>query len=356
MMTQASAQNTKFVRRTILAPEEYRVNFRQIDCDVIGELGSSAARRVTPLMSHIYLSLVNAPQQYWERDGVLRFAGVDRDGQTITAWQQLREISDVANSTLSKALAWMHEQGLIGYSSGRNGVGIRIFINRAIASIRQRRPEKNLRLVQTPSDTPHTPSDGVPFKEEFSKKNLEADIDPSALTRSPGTNAAFDESPPAAPASSSSGSAPSAAQVIYLDDVLRQFRAEVSETVAAVCSREVERTREWLEKAGLPKAVRVAQHETYQVLRSLGIVEKSTKATGKAKAKVGISSPTFDLNPKETIKLWVDLAQSVRGIPLDEMLTEYVAGGDMSSDEARSILREAKALGLWEMDRELTSE
>ena len=132
----------------------------------------------------------------------------------------------------------------------------------------------------------------------------------------------------------------------YVNEIVREVKREIAETVMAVCSREVMRTREWLEKAGLPKAVRVAQHETYQVLRSLGIIEKSSKADHKTKARVGLASPQVELSREEVIKLWVDLATTVRGKPLDEMLTEYVTRSEMTSEEARSILREAGMMGL----------
>ena len=134
----------------------------------------------------------------------------------------------------------------------------------------------------------------------------------------------------------------------YVNEIVREVKREIAETLHAVCGREVTRTREWLEKAGLPKAVRVAQHETYQVLRSLGIIEKSSKAGQKTKARVGLASPQVDISREDVIKLWVDLAGTVRGKPLDEMLTDYVTRGEMTSEEARSILREAGLMGLWE--------
>jgi hypothetical protein len=351
MIPNASLSNAKFIRRTELKPDEYRANFRQIDCDVIVALSSSEARHVTPLMSHIYLQLLNAPSSYWERDGILRFVSEVREDEMLTAWQLLREISGVANSTLSKALNWMHQTGLIGYSSGRNGVGIRIFINRAASSIRSRHPEKNLRLIPTPTSPTLTPSDGTPFKESYSERNLEADKNPVAPARDTGKAApSIELAIPAqtlATIPATRRSHNPATGTDSVDEIVRRIKQELSETLTTVCSREVARTRDWLEKAGLPKAVRVAQHETYQVLRSLGIVEKTSKADHKAKARVGLASPQSDLSREEVIKLWVDLAATVRGTSLDEMLTEYVTRGDMTGEEARAILREAGMMGLW---------
>jgi DNA-binding transcriptional regulator YhcF (GntR family) len=66
---------------------------------------------------------------------VLRFESEVREGKQVTALVQLREQLGVASATASKALQWMHEVGVIGYFAGKNGVGIRIFINRATSSV-----------------------------------------------------------------------------------------------------------------------------------------------------------------------------------------------------------------------------
>src|SRR5918998_533946 len=92
-----------------------------------------------------------APPEYWEREGVLRFAGEDGEGGTSTAWRQLVGLLGCGNTTAKKALDWMHAEGLVGYYAGKNGAGIRIFINRAVASIGRRAGQKNLRLIRTPA-------------------------------------------------------------------------------------------------------------------------------------------------------------------------------------------------------------
>ena len=142
-MTATALAPPRFVRRTQLGPNEYRKNFRQIDGDVISAVTSVEADRVTPLMSKIYLRLVHAPAQYWERDGVLRFESELRDDGHVTAWVALCEMVGVASATARKALLWMHEQGIIGYFAGKNGVGIRIFLNRAASSIGSQGGPKN---------------------------------------------------------------------------------------------------------------------------------------------------------------------------------------------------------------------
>ena len=138
--TGSAAQVPRFVRRTQLGAQEYRTNFRQLDCEVISALISEEATRVTSQMSKVYLCLINAPVELWERDGVLRFTGCEKEGKWQTAWEQLVELAGVASATARKALAWMSEQAIIGYYAGKNGVGIRIFINRASSSI-GRKPE-----------------------------------------------------------------------------------------------------------------------------------------------------------------------------------------------------------------------
>ena len=166
MMSLAGATAAQdFVRRTSLQPDEYRKNFRQMDNDVIEFLKSKEAKKVTRQMGTLYLALVSAPSRFWEREGVLRFSGAGEEDSPLTAWQQLVDLLDCGNMTAKKALDWMHEQGLIGYHAGKNGVGIRIFLNRAASSIGKREVQKNLRLVATPALETRAPETGTPFKD-----------------------------------------------------------------------------------------------------------------------------------------------------------------------------------------------
>src|ERR687884_1667977 len=143
-MTAPTVAAERFVRRTQLGRDEYRKNFRQLDSEVIAAVTSPEADAVTPLMSKIYLRLANAPDEHWEREGVLRFAGVEKDGRWVTGWEQLVTLTGVASATARKALRWMHEQGVVGYFAGKNGVGIRIFLNRAASSIGTRTASKKI--------------------------------------------------------------------------------------------------------------------------------------------------------------------------------------------------------------------
>jgi hypothetical protein len=55
---------------------------------------------------------------------------------------------------------------------------------------------------------------------------------------------------------------------------------------AFAAPHEHERTREWLENRGLPKAARVAQYEAYNVLRRYGVISETARSS-RAPADVG---------------------------------------------------------------------
>lgn len=127
--------STRFIRKTQLSANEYHKNFFKLDAEIIAAITSGEADRVTPLMSKIYLRLTNAPAQYWEREGVLRFEAQCREAGQVKAWDVLCETLGVASATANKAITWLHDSGIIGYFAGKNGVGLRIFLNRASSSI-----------------------------------------------------------------------------------------------------------------------------------------------------------------------------------------------------------------------------
>src|SRR5215213_3276862 len=172
----------RFVRRTQLGPGEYRKNFRQVDTDIIAAVTSREADAVTPLMSKIYLRLVSAPAQYWEREGVLRFEAELREEAHVKAWDALCELLGVASATASKALRWMHEQGIVGYFAGKNGVGIRVFINRACSSIGVRKGpagEKILAFPPASAGGSRASADEAAFSDSYAVLEvLETDLNP----------------------------------------------------------------------------------------------------------------------------------------------------------------------------------
>lgn len=282
----------RFIRRTQLGPSEYRKNFRQIDADVIAAVTSGEADAVTPLMSKIYLRLVNAPSQYWEREGVLRFEAEIHDEAHVKAWGALCKLVGVASATASKALRWMHEQGIVGYFAGKNGVGIRVFINRAASSIGSREESKKiLEFTRASSQGARASLDEAGFSDSYADLEiLEKDLNPRAPKNGAGIATGFQNFPtpaqqhaPAkhAPITSGEGRIVEGARLAspaVLAEIVCGLRAELescvreaaSRAAAQSVSREMERTREWFETKALPKAVRVAQRETYDLMRRLG--------------------------------------------------------------------------------------
>ncbi len=104
-------------------------------------------------------------------------------------------------------------------------------------------------------------------------------------------------------------------------------------------AREHERTREWLENRGLPKAARVAQHEAYNVLKTYGVISESARSS---RADVGRSN----FIPPEPHSLTHDEVADLAGacvamletrgqsieLTLSEMSTE--AGGFLLPEDA----------------------
>ena len=368
MSAVADHQQSRFVRRTTLQEDEYRKNFRQIDRDVIEVLKSAEAKRVTPLIGTLYLTLIDAPSEYWEREGVLRFIGEVREGKPYTAWQQLMALLDCGNSTAKKALDWMHEQGIIGYFAGKNGVGIRIFINRAASSIGRREQQKNLHLVRTPTSEPRTPTIGTPFKvcsldvqdsdEEFRAPKSGAEFTKevnasSNSTPNPASNQQGSETRKGREAKSLATNIPG---VVSIDEIVSRLRGELEPCVrtAAVqaAAREHERTREWLDEQGIPKATRVAQHEAYKVLKNHGLINDAA-ARRRAEMEVGLSHGSY--MPKvhllsadevtEAAGMCVALLET-QGKPIDTMLAELSAesGGWVLAEDAPKVRAAAEAL------------
>src|SRR5437763_6385096 len=83
--------------------------------------------------------------------------------------------------------------------------------------------------------------------------------------------------------------------VFALDEIVTRLKAELEPAMQTAArnaaAREHERTREWLENRGLPKAARVAQHEAYNVLRKHGVISESARSA-RAYADVGRSDYT----------------------------------------------------------------
>ena len=183
-MTTRPLLTPRFVRQTTLRPNEHNTNFVMLDNDIIEALSSEEADRVTPLMSKIYLRLLQAPDECREGERVLRFTGETREGKWVKAWDQLCRYLRVSSETANKALRWMHGEGIIGYSAFKNGVGIRIFLNRAASSLAVRPGTAGKKILPfapaSASVRPASESETA-FKDSFAVlEGLETDINPLA--------------------------------------------------------------------------------------------------------------------------------------------------------------------------------
>ncbi len=373
MLTQATTTQ-RFVRRTQLAAHEYRKNFRQLDDEIIAALTSPAADKVTPLMSKIYLRLVSAPAQYHERMGVLRFTAEEREGRMITAWVALCEVLGVASATANKALAWLHEQGIIGYFAGKNGVGVRIFLNRAIASIGMRAEshgEKILPFTPASKLAVRTSSGEAASKDSFAVlETLDSNYDPSAPKSGAGTSNGLTitriEHGKPFPAEEETQCAVGqeiAARTLPADAIgptamrelthrLKQELEPTLTTVAArIAQREHERTREWLEKHGLPKAARVAQREAYNLLRQHGVIKANPARDSGGEVIYAKPVAPLAVQPLETAEL-AELASTClamreihgQDFALTLAALSIDAGGCLTPEDSAKILARAEGL------------
>ena len=373
-MQATAASSLRFVRRTNLHEGEYRKNFRQIDRDAIEIVTSDEACRVTNLMSKVYLRLIDAPLHFREQEGVLRFTGEEWEDEWQTAWEQLISMLGVASATAQKALHWMHEQGVIGYDAHRNGVGIRIFINRATTSIGKGEgsaSQKNLRLIPTSSRAAHTSPGDMPFKDTSGiKDSLELDFNPHAPKNGADNRGVGKTSSDPEPASTITPQANTAqeeqkiarangnaADAIPVDEIVNRLRSALEPSLRAVAvqtaQREHARTREWLDKHGIPKATRVAQKEAYNVLRSHGLVNADAQRT-RAQLEVGRSSGSYtapDARPRtaeeimETAETCVALLEA-QGKSIEVTLSEisFEGGGWLLPEDAPKVREEAEKL------------
>ena len=326
-MAAIALEPRRFVRRTTLAANEYRKNFQQIDCDTITAVTSAEADRVTPLMSKIYLRLVSAPAEFWERQGLLYFSPREGDdGRQVKASKVLYEVLGVASATAHKALAWMHEQGIIGYSSAKNGAGIRIFLNHG----------SNVK--------PHGSSAEPAFKDSFAdQETLELTINPHAPKNGADERTVVNSIPAGASAVTTS-----LGETVNV--LLDKLRPVVHAAATEAAAREHEKTREWLENRGLPKAARVAQREAYSVLRQYGVIAPiRTKGNSSGVGRTDVAhAPIESLSPEEVeefAEICVMMLAS-HDQPINETLAEMSieAGGFLLPHDAFRVRARADQL------------
>jgi hypothetical protein len=368
-MTATALAPPRFVRRTQLGAHEYRKNFHQIDHDVMAAVTSVAADRVTPLMSKIYLRLVSAPSEFWEREGVLYFAPRDTDGHPVKASKVLYEVLGVASATAHKALQWLHEQGIIGYFAGKNGVGIRIFLNRATSSIGMREgtaSKKILPFARGSNVSTHGSTAEPAFKDSFADPDvLDSDKDPRAPQSGAPEIATDDElslhNPQAADRrtldlrAQANEHISDRAGIRTSEQLVARLASEIVPQMRAAAAAEHERTREWFITHALPKAIRVSQRSAYDVLRNYGLVNAPrAQQHGRAKYALDVSEPM----PAQTVPQALsddditELAYScialleVHGQAIDRTIIDMsgAAGGFLLPADALKVRAQAEAL------------
>jgi hypothetical protein len=367
-MSLQALSTPRFVRKTQLAPNEYRKNFHQIDREVMAVITSPEADRVTPLMSKIYLRMVNAPQRFWEREGVLRIEAEVRDEKMMKAWAVLCDLVGVASATASKAMSWMHEQGIIGYFSGKNGVGLRIFLNRAVSSIGLRQAQGGKKILEFAhaSTAERRASQNEPvFKDTYGvPENLDTDINPHAPQNGADKFLSDKISSEPAPTGDVQGSnirrgrgiePVEIEHTVHIGEIVRQVLAELEPSMQAAArqaaAQEQERTRQWLETRGLPKAARVAQREAYNVLRSHGLINPSPQGSHRD-AGAGHSQPVEvaakPLSPDE-IRMLAEACVALletQGQDIDVTLAKMSseAGGSVLPEDAPKVREAAHSM------------
>lgn len=136
-----------------------------------------------------------------------------------------------------------------------------------------------------------------------------------------------------------------------LENVLIRLKAELEPAMRQAAAREHERTREWLENRGLPKAARVAQQEAYNVLRRYGVISESTRSS-RARAEVGrgdyalpkphpLTRDEVSELAEACVAMLETKGQSIE-VTLSEMSTE--AGGFLLPEDAPQVREQANLL------------
>ncbi len=369
---------SRFVRRTRLQRNEYNKNFRMLDEETLAAITSPEADAITPLMSKIYLRLLQAPDHCFRGERELHFEGEVREGKRTKAWDQLCQHLRVSSETAQKALHWMHEQGIIGYSAFKNRVGIFIFLNRAAGSIGDRQTSGREKILQFPPASenkhPASPNDAA-FNDPFGDSDgLDKDLNPDApktgADTKPVVKKVLEPNPPPAtqsqaPSRSEERKVEATAQrpsTVSVDEIIERLKNELepcvkaaaTQAAAQTAAREIARTREWFETKALPKAVRVAQHETYNLLRKHSSVDERARRA-RTDLEVGRAASDSYTPPvahcltlveiRETAEICVALLET-QGKSIDVTLSESSSegGGWLLPEDAPKVREEAERL------------
>jgi len=276
----------------------------------------------------------------------------------------LYELLGVASATAHKALGWMSEQGIIGYFAGKNGAGIRIFLNRAAGSIgvRAQAAGKKILPFGRGSNEEAGGSKGEPaFNDSYAVLEvLEKDINPRAPKSGAGQTEVVKKNRPSRQTCSlnpprsvvSEGVLPPSNTPprveLPVEEIVSRLRQELEpslqSTARLAATREHERTREWLESKGLPKAARVAQREAYNVLRQHGLISPSPRRADSGLVGVRQEPPPAEirrLSPEEVKELAETCVAmlEVHGQGIDTTLSHLSseAGGPLMAEDVPRV-------------------
>jgi hypothetical protein len=262
----------------------------------------------------------------------------------------------------------MHEQGIIGYFAGKNGAGIRIFLNRATGSIGVRAPaasKKILPFVHGSNSAGAGSTIEPAFNDSFADLEvLETDLNPHAPKNGADKSTVVKTShdpkvtPPrqlpqnSGPVSGTRSSENPQVE-IPVGEIVSRLRSELEPTLQSaarqVAAQEHERTREWLESRGLPKAARVAQREAYNVLRQYGIIKAAAQSSHTAAVCPETSAcegrPLSDSEVDELAEACVSMLEA-QGRAVEVTLSEMsvAAGGFLLPEDTLRVRAKAEAV------------
>ncbi len=146
-----------------------------------------------------------------------------------------------------------------------------------------------------------------------------------------------------------------------VDEIIKRLRSELEpclksaamQAATQATAREVARTREWFETKALPKAVRVAQHETYDLLRKHGHVDERER---RARADLQVGRAANEYTPPEAHQLTpeeiAETAQTcvallvVQGKAIDATLSELSSecGGWLLPEDTLKVRQASEKL------------
>ncbi|HYP51894.1 MAG TPA: hypothetical protein VEQ42_00035 [Pyrinomonadaceae bacterium] len=148
---------------------------------------------------------------------------------------------------------------------------------------------------------------------------------------------------------------PSVPSGVAVEEIVSRLRCELEPTLRDAAKRaaasEHERTREWLETRGLPKAARVAQREAFNVLRQHGLVNAArARACAGESAELGLAAceAARTLTPDEVRELAEACVAMLEthGRPIEATLAEMSteAGGWLLAADAPRVRELAESL------------